>query len=113
MKAPQSRLLARLDGALARTRHPVEAACLRAERAGFLARLGHLDAARAAAQALHAQFDTQPHAAVSSWLCLVDGWVLHAEAGGAGLVIMCGTGPTPSRSASSRSRTSPRARSPA
>lgn len=82
MKAPQSRLLARLDGALARTRHPVEAACLRAERAGFLARLGHLDAARATVQALHAQFDTQPHAAVSSWLCLVEGWLLQAEAGG-------------------------------
>jgi hypothetical protein len=77
MKLPQSRLLARLDAALARSRHPVEAACLRAERAGFLARLGHFDEARAVLGSLHAQFDPQPQAAVSAWLCMAEGWMLH------------------------------------
>jgi tetratricopeptide (TPR) repeat protein len=77
MKAPQSRLLARLDAALAKTRHPIEAACLRAERAGFLARLGHFDEARAVLGSLHAQFDPQPSAPVSAWLCMTEGWMLH------------------------------------
>src|SRR5205085_11523468 len=77
-------LLARLDAALARARQPVEVACLRAERAGFLARLGRFDEARAVLGSLHAQFDPRPHAAVSAWLCLVEGWMLHFGNFGAG-----------------------------
>jgi len=77
MKTPQSRLLARLDAAIAKSRHPIETACLRAERAGFLARLGHFDEARAVIGSLHAQFDPHPHAAVSAWLCMTEGWMLH------------------------------------
>jgi hypothetical protein len=76
-RAPHSRLLARLDAALARTRHPVEAACLRAERAGFLARHGHFAEAQAEFDTLHAQFDAQPNPAVSAWLCIAEGWLLH------------------------------------
>lgn len=76
-RAPQSRLLARLDIAIAKARRPIEAACLRAERAGFLARHGHFDAARAELDALHAQFDHQPNPAVSAWLCIAEGWQLH------------------------------------
>lgn len=77
MKLPKSRLLSRIDAALARTRHPVEGACLRAERAGFLARLGHFERAKADIAALHAQFDANPHPAVSAWLALTEGWLLH------------------------------------
>jgi hypothetical protein len=76
-RAPLSRLLARLDAALARTRQPVEAACLRAERAGFLARYGHFTEAQAELDSLHAQFDAQPNPAVSAWLCIAEGWLLH------------------------------------
>lgn len=77
MKQPKSRLLSRLEAAMARTRHPIEAACLRAERAGFLARLGHFERAKADIVALHAQFDLQPHPAVSAWIAMAEGWVLH------------------------------------
>lgn len=84
MRIPQSRLLARLDAALARSRHPIETACLRAERAGFLARLGHFDEARAVIGSLHAQFDPHPHAGVSAWLCMAEGWMLHFGSMGAG-----------------------------
>ncbi len=76
-KSPKSRLLARLDTALAKARHPLEQACLRAERAGFLARLGHFDEARAVIASLHTQFDPHPVAAVSARLCLAEGWMLH------------------------------------
>jgi tetratricopeptide (TPR) repeat protein len=77
MKLPRSRLLARLDAALARCRNPVDAACLRAERAGFLIRLGHVDQANADLNAIHLQFDQHPNAAVSAWLCMAEGWQLH------------------------------------
>lgn len=77
MKAAKSRLLARLDAELARARHPVDAACLRAERAGFLARLGRFDEARAELAAIHAQFDRQPQAGVSVRVCLAEGWLHH------------------------------------
>jgi tetratricopeptide (TPR) repeat protein len=45
MKPPASPMMARLDAALAASRHPVDAACVRAERAGLLARQGKLDEA--------------------------------------------------------------------
>lgn len=68
-----SRLLARLDVAIAKTRDPVANACLRAERAGFLARQGRLDEARRTIDDLHARFSLRPHAAVSAWLALAEG----------------------------------------
>jgi tetratricopeptide (TPR) repeat protein len=71
--AMRSRLLARLDGAIAKARNPVDVACLRAERAGFLARQGHVDQARKAIDHLQAQFAWRPHAAVSAWLSLAEG----------------------------------------
>ncbi|HEV7912379.1 MAG TPA: hypothetical protein VGP22_01330, partial [Albitalea sp.] len=77
MKAPRSRLLARLDAALARCRNPLDAACLRVERAGFLLRLGHVDQAQADLNVVHAQFDHRPTAAISAWLCMAEGWQLH------------------------------------
>lgn len=77
MKQPKSRLLTRVESALARSRNPIEAACLRAERAGFLARLGHFERAKADIVALHTQFDPHPHPAVSAWIAMAEGWVLH------------------------------------
>lgn len=68
-----SRLLARLDAAIAKTRDPVHNACLRAERAGFLARQGRLDEAQRTIDDLHARFSLRPHAAVSAWLALAEG----------------------------------------
>ncbi|HEX6707529.1 MAG TPA: hypothetical protein VF169_22415 [Albitalea sp.] len=84
MKAPRSRLLARLDAALAVTRDPVAAACLRAERAGFLVRLGHFEQAEHELQALRAHAARQPSAALNAWLCMADGWQLHFSRLGAG-----------------------------
>jgi tetratricopeptide (TPR) repeat protein len=68
-----SRLLARLDAAIAKTRDPVQNACLRAERAGFLARQGRLDEAQRTIDDLHARFSLRPHAQVSAWVALVEG----------------------------------------
>lgn len=76
-RSPHSRLLARLDAAIGRARHPIDAACVRAERAGFLARHGSFTEAQAELDALHAQFDSQPNPAVSAWLCIAEGWLLH------------------------------------
>jgi len=69
----RSRLLARLDAAIVATHHPIEAACLRAERACFLARQGRVAEARKTIDALRTQFALHPHAAVSAWLHLADG----------------------------------------
>ncbi|WP_119290715.1 hypothetical protein [Azohydromonas sediminis] len=68
-----SRLLARLDAAIATTRQPIELACLRAERAAFLARQGRLDDARRTLADLHARFALRPHPAVSAWTALAEG----------------------------------------
>ena len=68
-----SRLLRRLDVAIHRCAHPVEQACLKAERAALLARLGHVAAAREAIAGLHAQFDLQPQPPVSAWVALAEG----------------------------------------
>ncbi|TMH10425.1 MAG: hypothetical protein E6H65_12865 [Betaproteobacteria bacterium] len=77
MKAPPSRLLARLDAALAKTRDPIEAACVRAERAGFLARQGYVDEAKSEIASLHAQFAGKVQPSISVWLCIVEGWLAH------------------------------------
>jgi hypothetical protein len=72
-----SRLLARLDAAIAKTRDPVASACLRAERAGGLARLGRVDEARRTIEGLHARFTLRPQPAVSAWLALAEGLCDH------------------------------------
>jgi ATP/maltotriose-dependent transcriptional regulator MalT len=71
----RSRLLARLDAAIARTRDPVQLACLRAERAGFLGRHGQVELARGQIQEIQRQFARQPHVAVSAWIALAEGQV--------------------------------------
>lgn len=76
-KVLRSRLLTRIDAAIAKAKNPVDVACLKAERAGFLARQGHVDQARKIITDLHAQFAWRPHAAVSAWLSLSEGLVDH------------------------------------
>jgi hypothetical protein len=73
----KSRLLSRLDAAIARTRDPVQLACLRAERAGFLGRHGRIDLARGQLQEIQRQFAAQPHVAVSGWVALAEGQLDH------------------------------------
>lgn len=72
-----SRLLARLDADIRRTYDPVDNACLRAERASQLARLGQFDAANQEIAALHASFDRQSIAQVSAWICFAEGCVSY------------------------------------
>ena len=70
-----SRLQLRLEEAIERSVHPVEKACLLAERAGHLAQRGQFDVAKSEIDAIHAQFDHSPHPAISSWLSLAEGFL--------------------------------------
>ncbi len=79
MKSADSKLLARLDAALAATRDPIRTACLRAERAGYRARQGHFDRAREELDSLRLQFAMHPHPEVSIWLSLLEGWIAYYE----------------------------------
>lgn len=72
-----SRLLARLDSQITRTRDPVELACLRAERAGFLGRHGQVELAHGLLQEIQRQFSQRPHVAVSGWVALAEGQIEH------------------------------------
>ena len=65
-----SRLLTRLDSDIRRTFDPVDNACLRAERAMQLARLGQFDKAHQEMAALHGSFDRHPRRRSSAWICL-------------------------------------------
>lgn len=69
----KSRLLSNLDAAIAAASQSVQADCLRAQRAGLLARQGQLADARTAISALQGQYARQPHPAVSAWLSLAEG----------------------------------------
>lgn len=72
-----SRLLSRLDSDIRKTYDPVDNACLRAERAAQLARLGQFDKANQEMAALHAAFDRRPTASVSAWICLAEGCIAY------------------------------------
>jgi hypothetical protein len=73
MPAVRSRLMAKLDAAIADAPNPIEARCLRAERAGLLARQGQLDAARAVIDELNAQLAWHPNTPLRAWLALAEG----------------------------------------
>jgi len=75
MKPLASPMMARLDAALAASRHPIDAACVRAERAGLLARQGKLDEAKAELQTLRRDFAERPAAVVTVWTCIVEAWI--------------------------------------
>lgn len=77
MSLPASPMLSRLDAALAASRHPLDAACVRAERAGFLARQGCLDDANAELHRLRQDFADRPAAVVTVWVCIVEAWIEH------------------------------------
>lgn len=79
-----SRLLRRLDSAIASETLSLEADCLRAERALYLARLGHRKEAAEITTALHARYDKSPSAKISSWLNLVEGLVIYFDDMGGG-----------------------------
>lgn len=66
-------LLARLDTAIAAAPDPTTAACLRADRAAMLARLGHRGQARAEIAALRGIQAQRPSPRVDAWLCLAEG----------------------------------------
>lgn len=68
-----SRLLHALDARIARTRDPVQADCLRAERATLLARQGHLEQAQAQLELIRARHAARPNAVVTAWVCLGEG----------------------------------------
>ncbi|MEO8278241.1 MAG: hypothetical protein ABI564_01045 [Ideonella sp.] len=72
-----SRLLTRLDSDIRKTYDPVDSACLRAERAMQLARLGQFDKAHQEMASLHAGFDRLPTASVSAWICLAEGCIAY------------------------------------
>jgi hypothetical protein len=73
MPAARSRLMAKLDAAIANAPNPIEAKCLRAERAGLLARQGQLEAAKAVIDELNAQLAWQPNTPLRAWLALAEG----------------------------------------
>jgi hypothetical protein len=73
MSAPKSRLLTKLDAAIAAASNPIEAKCLHAERAALLARQGQLEAAKAVIDELGAQLAWQPNTPLRAWLALAEG----------------------------------------
>ena len=72
-----SRLLSSLDARLARTRDPLQHACLSAERATLLARQGRLDEASAELDRIRARYASKPNALVTAWVCLGEGMVAY------------------------------------
>ncbi len=77
MAGPKSRLLSKLDAAIAAASNPIEAKCLQAERAALLARQGQLEAARVVIDELGAQLAWQPNTPLRAWLALAEG--LHGH----------------------------------
>jgi len=74
MTARVSRALAALDAAIKAAANPAEAQCLRAERAGLLARQGQLERARASIDELNAQLAWHPgNRVLRAWLALAEG----------------------------------------
>jgi hypothetical protein len=73
MTAARSRLMAKLDAAIVAAANPIEARCLRAERAGLLARQGQLEAAKAVIDELNAQLAWHPNTPLRAWLALAEG----------------------------------------
>jgi hypothetical protein len=69
----KSRLLSHLDAAIAAASIPSEADCLRAERAGLLARQGQLTEARSVIASLQTQYGQNPHTKVNAWILLAEG----------------------------------------
>jgi hypothetical protein len=72
--APRSRLLATLEAAIKSAANPIEAQCLRAERAALLARQGQLERAQGVIDELNSQLAWHPHNnVVRGWAALAEG----------------------------------------
>jgi tetratricopeptide (TPR) repeat protein len=74
-----SRLIERLDLAIARADQPVQRECLKAERGGVLARHGMLAEARFVLSGVRAQALRHRASQLSGWLALGEGLVEHFE----------------------------------
>lgn len=74
-----SRLLLRLESDIKSARTTFEADCLRAERAGYLARLGQFEEVRIELAALHERYDPRPNVEISAWLNLVEGLAIFSK----------------------------------
>jgi hypothetical protein len=73
----RSRLLGALEAAIKAAANPIEAQCLRAERAVLLARQGHLERAQGVIDELQSQLAWQPNnTMLRAWLALAEG--LHS-----------------------------------
>lgn len=72
-----SRLLVRLDTAIAASAESHASHCLRAERACYLARRGQFDEAKATLVELRLRYERNPNVAVSAWLSLAEGLLIH------------------------------------
>lgn len=77
-----SRLQLRLEDGIRNARNTLEADCLRAERAGYLARIGQFDEVRVELASLHERYDRRPNVEMSAWLNLVEGLVIYFSAVG-------------------------------
>lgn len=77
MKLPKSRVLTRLDAAIAAAETPLAVACLKAERAALLARLGRFDEVRRVLDALRAQHANAGNPVLVAWLCVAEGLMDH------------------------------------
>lgn len=74
-----SRLLTQLDAAIARAESPLHAACLRAERAGHLARQGQQALATAELAALRHDLAWQPSDKLRAWVLIAEGIAAHSQ----------------------------------
>lgn len=75
MNTPPSRLLMRLDAAIAAESDPVRADCLRAEQATYMARQGRQEDARALLDELRRRYDTRPRVEITVWINLAEGMI--------------------------------------
>jgi tetratricopeptide (TPR) repeat protein len=76
------RLVVRLDEAIAREESPLARECLKAERAGVLARLGMTQEARFVLSGLRTQAQRHRSPRLHAWAWMVDGLISHFEAMG-------------------------------
>lgn len=72
-----SRLLSKLDTAIAASTDPLSSHCLRIERACYLARRGDVDEVRATLFEFRRRYEQHPNVAVSAWLSLAEGLLIH------------------------------------
>jgi tetratricopeptide (TPR) repeat protein len=77
-----SRLIERLDLAIARCQVPLERECLKAERAGAMARHGRLADARFELAGVRSQSLRHRHPRLNAWVCMADGLIDHFESVG-------------------------------